>query len=192
MARVVCQVNARPDRVSFIWSEGAASFEPYHLAGPGFQNFRALAHQARELLDELARTQAHGSEGEVRQAGHALAEVGSQLYRQMFLAAAESRPAAATPAAEHAARAAEGREWLGGLQSQDALESLEVVTDADAPVPWNVVYDQDPGGFHGSPDPWRAFWGVRLNLAVTRRVDPLRQTPVLDQPEVLLAVDPGL
>ena len=33
MARIACQVLHRSDRVSFLWSEGAAAFEPYHLEG---------------------------------------------------------------------------------------------------------------------------------------------------------------
>src|SRR5437588_217280 len=54
-AEIVCQVIGRPDQITFIWSEGPASFEPYQLNGQGLVNFRNLAQQARQELSNVVR-----------------------------------------------------------------------------------------------------------------------------------------
>ena len=51
MARIVCQVLHRSDRITFLWSEGAAFFEPYHIEGTERTN---LLRQAREIQAMLA------------------------------------------------------------------------------------------------------------------------------------------
>ena len=81
MARIVCQVLHRSDRVSFLWSEGAAFFEPYHLEG---------AERARwlELAGQIHAALAAGDLGPA-------AQLGQQLYRTLFrLDANDHGPAA--------------------------------------------------------------------------------------------------
>src|SRR5262249_5477574 len=55
MPHVVCQVIATNDKVSFTWSEGAGSFEPYHPTGQCFADFRTLALQARARLSDVVK-----------------------------------------------------------------------------------------------------------------------------------------
>lgn len=70
MARIVCQVLHRADRITFIWSEGAAFFEPYHLEGTERAALHHLAHQIHARL-------ALGS-------GPELPSLGQQLFRAIF------------------------------------------------------------------------------------------------------------
>src|SRR5436190_16613083 len=63
MARVVCQVLSRPGRLTLIWSEGDAFFEPYHLSGPQLAELRRWAAQVRERLGEVAGERAGGAAG---------------------------------------------------------------------------------------------------------------------------------
>ena len=109
MARIVCQVLHRPERITFIWSEGSASFPPYHLRGPKVGEFRQLSAQARESLANLD--------------GPALAQVGQQLYRAIF---------------PDDSGAQEIQTWLTDLTSKNAVQSLEILSDLPG-VPWNVV-----------------------------------------------------
>src|SRR4051812_23343354 len=90
-ADLVCQVIGKPDRVTFIWSDGPASFPPYDLAGNGVKKFRDLARQARERLSDLVKDYLHGSDEDVRRSSYALAQVGHRLYQQIFRPAAEQR-----------------------------------------------------------------------------------------------------
>ena len=172
MARVVCQVLSRPGRLTLIWSEGEAFFEPYHLNGPQVAELRRRAARARELLT--------GNDG------FALAQAGHALYQQLLLG----------DMVLEGDRTREIRDWLHGLQAAGTLDSLEILSDAPGLLPWNVVYDRPPdeAGFRTGPgsDAWQGFWGIRLDLTVTRRIDPLRQLTLLEKPEVLLVVDPHL
>jgi WD40 repeat protein len=119
VARVVCQVVPRADRLTFIWSEGAASFEPYHLTGAEQTAFDAVAAQARQALG----------------GGADLAGLGHRLYRALFrLDAADGSDAQAI-----------GR-WLLDLNAKGQLESLEFVGDRPGRVPWNVLHDGAPAG----------------------------------------------
>lgn len=159
MARIVCQVLHRPNRVTFIWSEGKSFFPPYHLRGAQVEAFRRLAGQARMQLAEAAT---RGPDGLA-----ALSHVGTQMYHSIF-------------PAEHAT-ANEVRNWLAGLQQQGAIESLEIVSDAPGLAPWNVVSSES-----GS------LWGMSCNLVAGRRVNAWRQVGLLEEPRVLVAVDPLL
>ncbi len=47
MQSIVCQVESQPDRVSFTWSQGKDSFEPYHLCGDIARDFADLAKELR-------------------------------------------------------------------------------------------------------------------------------------------------
>jgi WD40 repeat protein len=179
MARVVCQVRARPDRVTFLWSEGSASFESYHLTGQEFKEFQDLARQAADSLRHLAETPEHDPA-----AGRALAEVGHQLFRRVFRAV-HVEPGVA----------GEVQTWLAGLDRDGAIVSLEIVGD-HALLPWNLLYDTAPeeGAFHGGAAAagWQHFWGVRYDLSTGRRAGPLRQLTELERPAVLLVIDPRL
>ena len=54
MAHVVCQVLARPERLSILWSQGSASFEPYPKTGAKLAQFHDRVRQTREQLRALA------------------------------------------------------------------------------------------------------------------------------------------
>ena len=183
-AEIFCQVVGRPDQVSFIWSQGPASFEPYQLTGQGLVNFRSLAQQARQALSEVVREYLNGTEEDVRKSSFALAKVGYKLHQQIF------RPAAG-PSQQVAKQA---RAWLSEMVKHGAVDSLELVLDGMGPVPWNVVYEQEPveKDFLSteSASCWSAFWGIRYNLAGGRRVEPLRRLPWLIEPKLLLVVCP--
>src|SRR4051812_9001757 len=53
MAHVVCLVQAQPDRVSFTWSQGPDSFDPYALTGQNEVLFRELIDDVRLRLKQL-------------------------------------------------------------------------------------------------------------------------------------------
>jgi WD40 repeat protein len=181
MPRVVCQVRARPGRVTFVWSAGKSSFEPYHLDGPEIgEALRQLKREAAEILSSHPAEDAPAEDA--ARAGRALAEVGHRLFRHIF-------------PSEPGGTAAEVLGWLTRLQEQGAVESLEILGDHDS-LPWNIVCDRPPadsalGGGAESGTAWQDFWGVRYNLAGGRRCGPLRPAGFLEQPVVLLAIDPG-
>jgi WD40 repeat protein len=180
MARVVCQMLVRPDRLTFLWSEGPASFEPYHQTGTNLQELRGAARRAAELLRELAAAPASG----LAEAGAALARAGHELYQQLFRADGAG-----------AEVAQEVRGWLAGLEQDAALERLEMIGDAEELPPWEAVHDSPPDddSFRlgaDTPQAWGGFWGARLDLVSGPRVNPLRSRPVLESPVSLLLIDP--
>jgi WD40 repeat protein len=163
VARIVCQALQRGQRLTFLWSTGPASFEPYDLTGTAWHDFQRLAAQARQRLAqdltvEPARTSAE------------LAEVGHQLYRAIFRLDAAQRGSAA-----------EIQQWFERLSQAGQLESLEILSDIPGRIPWNLLCGE-PG----------AFWGRRYVLSSGRRVNSLRATPVLEDPALLLVIDPAL
>jgi WD40 repeat protein len=99
VARIVCQVLQRADRVTFIWSEGSSSFAPYHLRDAKAEEFRRLAALARERLANF---------------GPELAQAGEQLYRAIF----PDEPGAQ-----------DVRGWLSELTGKNAVDSLEILSD---------------------------------------------------------------
>src|SRR5262249_19798609 len=153
---------------SVIWSQGGASFEPYHLEGTALE---ALYDTARRARERLAAAMASHSD----QAAVELAALGHQLYRLLF------QLDAATPAAQCA------HAWGQDLVKKNAVTSLELTTDRPGCVPWNLVCDQTPGG--SAP---QHFWGFRFPMSVGRRVNPLRVFPYLDKPTLLVALDPTM
>lgn len=165
MARVVGQIVHRPKRISVIWSQGGASFEPYHLEGAALASLYDVARRARERLAAAAAANADRAAAD-------LATLGHQLYRLLFQLDA---PTSAAQAA-HA--------WWQDLAQKNAVSSLELVTDRPGCVPWNLVHEQTPDG--SAP---QHFWGFRFPLAVGRRVNPLRVFPYLDKPALLVALD---
>ncbi len=113
VARIVCQVVPRSDRLTFVWSEGAASFEPYHLSGAEQAHFDAVAAQALNA----------------RGGGTELAELGHRLYRALFrLDAPDGADAQAIA------------RWLGELHGQSQVESVEFLGDIPGRVPWNLLH----------------------------------------------------
>src|SRR5438046_8172644 len=113
MARVVCQVLVRPDRLTFLWSEGAAAFEPYHKTGTNLQEFRGLTGRVNDLLCRLAGAASGGTQG-LGDAGVELAQAGHELYRALFRADEAQTDVAS-----------EVRTWLAGLERQGDLRSEE-------------------------------------------------------------------
>jgi WD40 repeat protein len=179
MPRVVCQVLTGPERLTFLWSDGTAPFEPYHKTGDNLREFHTLARQAQDRLRQLA---ADGGSA----TGVALAQAGHALRQALFRADAAGAEAAA-----------DVQSWLVGLMREGAVERIEILTDAPHLAPWTVLHEGAPDEHSfrvaaGTPQAWQGFWGARHPLTVERRVSPLRSRPVLEKPNVLLAFDPAL
>ena len=197
-SRVVCLVSPAAEDaggVSLTWSSGPDAFPPLVFDRQLIEIIRGeLVTAVRERLRSLveAYVEAINSGGSsaaddagVRQAGFDLAQSGYELRTQLFQPGKDS------------ARAAEVADWLDGLHAHDAIESVEVLTDADLSIPWNLLYETEPveeefcragTGANG----WRGFWGVRYNLAGGQRVDPRRRMPWWHTPKVLLVADPAV
>ena len=157
------------------------------MTGNGLLTFRDLGRQARERLSDLVKDRLHGSDQDVCRSSLELAKVGNKLYQQIF------RPAAGIPQAI----AGQVRKWLTDMRVRGDVESLEIVMDGLELVPWNIVYEDTPSepeflNNDTSPARWEPFWGVRYNLAGGRRVEPLRRISWLDQPRVLMVIDPKI
>jgi WD40 repeat protein len=165
VARVVGQIVHRPKRVSVIWAQGGASFEPYHLEGAALETLYDVARKARERL--AAAVASHSD-----QAAADLALLGHQLYRLLFQLDATTRAAQSAHA------------WWQDLVQKNAVTSLELTTDRPGCVPWNLVCDQTPDG-----SATQHFWGFRFPMGVGRRVNPLRVFPYLDKPTLLVALN---
>src|SRR6516165_9496952 len=130
MARVVCQAVARKDRVTFLWSEGTASFPPYTLDGAAFADLARLADQAQRLLAQLG-----AGAGDVAGANHIgaeLARVGHALYRLVFQLDLTT-----------GAAGQEVRDWLNNAK----VESFEILGDGLG-LPWNILCERPPEGTH--------------------------------------------
>ncbi len=176
MARIVCQVLHRPSRVTFVWSDGAAFFEPYHIERQEVVALVDAARAARRLLTQIAH--GDGTQGALQ-----LANIGYKLYQTIF------RHAANDPHARNI------EHWLSDLRDRSQIVSLEMLSDIPGAVPWNVVYDQAPSSHElqaGDPAALRTFWGARYVVAAGKRVNPLRVACVLDSPNILLAADSAL
>ena len=175
MARVVGQIVHRPNRISVIWSQGGASFEPYHLEGVALEALQDVARRARERLATAVASGANDAAVELATHGH-------QLYRLLF------QLDGPTPSAQAA------HAWWHDLAQKNAVTSVELATDRPGCVPWNLVYDQAPDagalGAGPSAPAWQHFWGCRFALGVGRRVNPLRVFPYLDKPTLVVALDP--
>ena len=116
MARIVCQVLHRADRITFLWSEGAASFEPYHLEGAERASLLEIAGQIHAQLAE----------------GNAPAKLGHQLFRGIFrLDAGDPGSAAAV------------YPWMVDQAQGQKIDRLEFLSDFPGLIPWNVLLD-DP------------------------------------------------
>lgn len=160
MARIVCQVLHRADRITFLWSEGAASFEPYHLEGAERADLLHLADQIHARLAQGAATE--------------LAQLGHRLYRAVF------RQQASDGGSAHSVET-----WLRALVQANAIERLEFLSDAPGRIPWNVLIDEIPDGSTA----WPQFWGARFLLGASRRVNALRSNPIQVGPVEVMAAD---
>ena len=181
MARIVLVVQPTTNGISLSWSDGPAAFSSYELSR---KNLITAAEAARQALGSVVECYFSGETGEVNEASSKLATAGFGLYQSLF-----------KPGAEQQAQATEIRKWLDKLQSQLAIESLEVLAEGVDPVPWNLVYDRKPdlAAFQkGGTEPahWQPFWGLRYDLASGRRVSPLRRYPVLENPRIVVVTDP--
>src|SRR4051812_33131445 len=115
MQSIVCQVESQPDRVSFTWSQGKDSFEPYHLSGDLARDFAELAQELRtkladvvaSYLDVAHRPDRPGAAEDHRRACLALAQAGHELFRAAF------DPGGAVKSQSAAAR--DVRKWLKKL-----------------------------------------------------------------------------
>src|SRR5262249_4198207 len=108
----------------FLWSEGAASFEPYHLEGSERSNLLTLAEQIHAGL-------ADGKADE-------LATLGHQLYRAVFRR--DSSDYAAAEAVQT---------WLAKLIASNSVEKMEFLSDAPGLIPWNLLAEEPGAGFWG-------------------------------------------
>jgi WD40 repeat protein len=176
VARIVCQVLHRPNRLTLIWSDGAASFEPYHLEDQELESFYQTARSARRNLARVV-------EGADPEAVVQLVQAGHQLYQAIF------RHSASDP------RAQQIQTWLEGLRDRNDVASFDVLGDVPGRIPWNAVYDRAPDEKalrSGDPAALRSIWGFQYVLAAGKRVNPLRVRCILDSPTILLLADAGL
>jgi formylglycine-generating enzyme required for sulfatase activity len=185
MSHVVCLLKVEQDRAIFTWSEGPASFQPYTLDGMVYKKFQKVASKTREKLANLVKDYLDAPSA-MPQSALELAEAGYELYQTLF-----------KPGADQARPATQVRQWLEKLAQQHEVDTLEIVVESPWSLPWNIVYDQPPdkAAFlvnDDTPERWQPFWGLRYNLAGGRKVDPLRRMPLLQQPKVLLVIDPDI
>ena len=68
MTRIVCQASDKPARITFVWSAGAASFEPIHIEGNELSDLRNVATSVRQRLA----------------AGQEPGDLGGRLFAQLF------------------------------------------------------------------------------------------------------------
>ena len=187
MTRIVCQVIPdKPDQLTFTWSAEGGFFKPYSLSGMDLQTFHEVATNARHCLADLVKDWLAQRDDDLRKDALAVARAGYDLYRAVLF-----------PDAEQADEARNVRTWLDELRKRDApVESLEFVLDTECFIPWNIVYDQKPAPqafLQGDAlDRWLPFWGIRYNVACSRRANPLRRLPEWDPPNVFLVVDPAI
>jgi WD40 repeat protein len=125
VARIFGQVLQRGDRITFIWSEGAASFEPYHLEGAERAGLLDIAGQIHAKLESADSAE--------------LARLGHQLYRAVF------RRDAGDYGSAEAVQA-----WLAKQMESNSVEKLEFLSDAPGLIPWNVLCESETAGFWGS------------------------------------------
>jgi WD40 repeat protein len=177
MAHVVCQVLARSERLSVVWSDGAATFEPYYKTGDTLARFHDRVRQTQDRLRDLA---AADNPADVSRAGFALAQSGHALFRELFEADSAQQ-----------ALAGEIESWFTGPATARG-ESLEVLTDDPGLLPWHALYGQAPEErqFAAGGNGWQHFWGLKYPLHGGRRVSPLRHLPTLSKPHVQFVLDP--
>jgi hypothetical protein len=118
MAHIVCQATADPqsDELEFLWSEGPASFEPYHLRGNPLTLFDRGVVAARKALFKVVLLSRDGEAELLPDACLALARAGRDLYDALF-----------PPKAGQHQDPDEVRAWLEDLRDQGLVESLEVL-----------------------------------------------------------------
>lgn len=112
MPHVICQALFRIGRMTFVWSEGGRSFEPYALEGADLESFLGTSRHIRSLLAQAAQG--------VDVAGD-IGKLGQTLHRLLF-------------------QGTVGQEvlgWLKGTQPQP----LEILCDAPGIVPWQTLCD---------------------------------------------------
>jgi hypothetical protein len=202
--RIVCRlhVNEQAQSVEFTWSEGSASFKPYALFGLQVTHFRENIREARARLLSLVEHHAQPRDRRdpvacrpacfvrcvpiaCRRACFELAQVGHNLYNQVFCRAARD--------GEHVEEIAE---WLREATRSHQVESMEFVCDGQPWfAPWNVIYDEEPeeSAFEmgdGGRKWLEPFWGIRYNVCGGQAVNPLRRMPLPAKPQVLVVIDP--
>src|SRR5262245_56023515 len=136
MANVVCLVQGSADRVSFTWSQGPDAFPPFHLVGQHLVILQQQIDEARKCLaalvnaylDYLHQPTAQTAAAELGAACLGLAKSGYELRRRLF------KPSEGERDANDVAK------WLSKLREQQAIESIEVVTEGWLPLPWNLLY----------------------------------------------------
>ena len=183
MARIVLVVQPAPNGLALTWYDGPSAFPSYELSGKATADAAEAVRKAPGAVVECYFSE---DSADAAAAAAALATAGYGLYQAVF-----------KPAAEQQAQANEIRKWLDKLQTERAVESLEVVAEGVTPVPWNLVYDRrpEPNVFRtGGDDParWAPFWGIRYDLSGGPRVSPLRRLPVLENPRVVVVTDPSV
>jgi WD40 repeat protein len=109
---VICQSLFRIGRMTFVWSEGDRSFEPYALEGANLESFLATSRQIRSLLAQSAQGADLGGD---------IAKLGQTLHRLLF-------------------QGQLGQEVLGWLKANPP-QPLEILCDAPGIIPWQTLCD---------------------------------------------------
>jgi WD40 repeat protein len=138
VARIACQVIHQPSRITFLWSEGAASFEPYILEGDDCANLLRVAGQIHAKLAD--------------DSGADLASSGQQLHRAMFPASAAAIQAWLTDLER-----ANKIEKLEFLSDAPGLVPWNIVCEDAAAGFWGTRFNLGVG---------RRVNVLRLNLAI--------------------------
>ncbi len=181
MARVVCQVLPRTNRITLLWSDGTATFPPYALDGDALAELHRLAGQAQNHLAHLGAVASDPAAA--AKAGYQLASAGHGLCRLVFQL---DRQGAAPGKQVHS--------WLEPLTREGAVHQLDVLGDCFT-LPWAALYDQPPDQavFAGSGtdgDCWKSFWGRRHPPRGGRRAPRVTDDKQGRKPTVVLAMDP--
>jgi hypothetical protein len=118
MAHIVCQATAFPgsDQLEFLWSEGPASFEPYHLRDVPLISFDRAVADARKALFKVVLLSRDDKAELLPDACLALARAGHELYTALF-----------PPKVGQMQDPEEVRAWLEGLRADRQVDSLEVL-----------------------------------------------------------------
>jgi WD40 repeat protein len=181
MAVVVCQVLARVDRLTLLWSAGEASFEPYAIEGGEFSVLQRLIAQAHEQLAQFGAV-ADDAAAAAKAAGP-LARIGHALFRLLFQLDRNQE-----------APGQEVRAWLEHLTREGPIERIEIVGDAFT-IPWTMLHDQPPDQAElagGGAEAGTGFWGYKYTLVGGRRVQWLRGRPLPAKLTKVAAIDRAL
>jgi len=167
VARIVCHVRSRSDRVTFSWSAGERYFKPYSLTGAALDTLRHCSARASAPgLNELDQ-----------------ARLGHELHQAIFA----GQDAIRDWLAGQPAGVLEIVSDTPGLLPWNLVYGQSPDAGAFAGNHPPLTPSPLPLGERGRGE--GAFWGVRHALTSGGRLSVLRQLPTLDAPQVVAIID---